>query len=186
MLYVNHITSNLYVSCLCYILHLGEYLCTRISVGCVEPIVVKTAVLASLDQNSKMSPSDFDTCICRIDLNTMGRWNDTSMHDFTLCYRHLHIFPLCEDVCNILFASSLSLNILATILLYVSCVSYITNWITLLRLYSKDIGSEGLRPQLVCCAPFPSIAPYFRILYLSYLKIWMAIVAYPKVQTTIV
>jgi len=50
----------------------------------------------------------------------------------------------------------------------------------------KDIGSEGLRPQLVCCAPFPSIAPYFRILYLSYPKIWMAIVVYPKVQTTII
>jgi len=50
----------------------------------------------------------------------------------------------------------------------------------------KDIGSEGLWPQLVCCAPFPSIAQYFRILYLSYPKIWMAIVAYPKVQTTIV
>jgi hypothetical protein len=28
----------------------------------------------------------------------------------------------------------------------------------------KGIGSEGLWPQLVCCASFPSIAPYFRIL----------------------
>jgi len=56
----------------------------------------------------------------------------------------------------------------------------------MLRLYSKDIGSEGLRPQLVHCAPFPSIAPYFRILYLSYPKIRMAIVVYPKVRTTIV
>jgi hypothetical protein len=56
----------------------------------------------------------------------------------------------------------------------------------LLRSYSNDIGSEGLRPQLVCCAPFPSIAQYFRILYLSYPNIWMAIIAYPKVQTTIV
>jgi hypothetical protein len=56
----------------------------------------------------------------------------------------------------------------------------------LLRSYSKGIGSEGLWPQLVRCAPFPSIAPYFRILYVSYLKIQMAIVAYPKVRTTIV
>jgi hypothetical protein len=56
----------------------------------------------------------------------------------------------------------------------------------LLRSYSRGIGSEGLWPQLICCAPFPSIAPYFRILYVSYPKIRMAIVAYPKVQTTIV
>jgi len=35
---------------------------------------------------------------------------------------------------------------------------------SVLRSHSNDIGSEGLRPQLVCCAPFPSIAPYFRIL----------------------
>ncbi|KAG1877844.1 hypothetical protein DFJ58DRAFT_720607 [Suillus subalutaceus] len=32
----------------------------------------------------------------------------------------------------------------------------------LLRPYSSSIGSEGLRPQLVRCAPFPSLAPYFR------------------------
>jgi len=50
----------------------------------------------------------------------------------------------------------------------------------------NDIRYEGLRPQLICCAPFPSIAPYFRILYLSYLKIQMAIIAYPKVWMTIV
>jgi len=56
----------------------------------------------------------------------------------------------------------------------------------LLRSYSNRFGSEGLRPQLIRCAPFPSIAPYFRILYLSYLKIQMAIEAYPKVWTTIV
>jgi hypothetical protein len=56
----------------------------------------------------------------------------------------------------------------------------------LLRSCSNDIGSEGLRPQLVCCAPFPSIAPYFRILYLSYPMIQMAIVAYLKVRTTII
>jgi hypothetical protein len=56
----------------------------------------------------------------------------------------------------------------------------------LLRSYSRGIGSEGLWPQLICCAPFPSIAPYFRILYVSYAKIRMAIVAYPKVWTTIV
>ncbi|KAG1839911.1 hypothetical protein DFJ58DRAFT_733127 [Suillus subalutaceus] len=31
-----------------------------------------------------------------------------------------------------------------------------------LRPYSSSIGSEGLRPQLVRCAPFPSLAPYFR------------------------
>jgi hypothetical protein len=55
-----------------------------------------------------------------------------------------------------------------------------------LRLYSKDIGSEGLQPQLECCAPFLSIAQYFRILYISYPKIQMAIVAYPKVWMTIV
>jgi hypothetical protein len=56
----------------------------------------------------------------------------------------------------------------------------------LLRSYSNDIGSEGLRSQLICCAPFPSIAQYFRILYVSYPKIWIAIVAYPKVRMTIV
>jgi hypothetical protein len=28
----------------------------------------------------------------------------------------------------------------------------------------KGNGSKGLRPQLVRCAPFPSIAPYFRML----------------------
>jgi len=56
----------------------------------------------------------------------------------------------------------------------------------LLRSLSIGFGSEGLQPQLVHCAPFPSIAPYFRILYLLYLKIWMAIIAYPKVRTTIV
>jgi len=56
----------------------------------------------------------------------------------------------------------------------------------LLRSYSRGIGSEGLRPQLVCCAPFPSIALYFRILYVSYPKIQMAVVVYPKVWTTIV
>jgi hypothetical protein len=50
----------------------------------------------------------------------------------------------------------------------------------------KDIGSEGLQPQLIRCAPFLSIAPYFRILYLSYPKIRMAIIAYPKVRTTII
>jgi len=55
-----------------------------------------------------------------------------------------------------------------------------------LRSYSRGNGSEGLRPQLVCCAPFPSIAPYFRMLYVSYPKIRMANVAYPKVRTTIV
>ncbi|KAG2116893.1 hypothetical protein BD769DRAFT_1672750 [Suillus cothurnatus] len=33
-----------------------------------------------------------------------------------------------------------------------------------LRSYSKGNGSEGLQPQLVRCAPFPSIAPYFRML----------------------
>jgi hypothetical protein len=47
-----------------------------------------------------------------------------------------------------------------------------------LRSYSKDIRSEGLQPQLVCCAPFPSITQYFRTLYLLYPKIQMAIIAY--------
>jgi hypothetical protein len=28
----------------------------------------------------------------------------------------------------------------------------------------KGNGSEGLQPQLIRCAPFPSIAPYFRML----------------------
>jgi hypothetical protein len=56
----------------------------------------------------------------------------------------------------------------------------------LLRLYSIGFRSEGLRPQLIHCAPFPSLALYFRILYLSYPKIRMAIVVYPKVWTTIV
>jgi hypothetical protein len=50
----------------------------------------------------------------------------------------------------------------------------------------KGNGSEGLRPQLVRCAPFPSIALYFRMLYVSYPKIQMAIVVYPKVRTTII
>jgi len=59
-------------------------------------------------------------------------------------------------------------------------------YLNLLRLYSRGIGSEGLRPQLIRCAPFPSIAPYFKILYLSYPKIWMAMVVYPKVRTTII
>jgi hypothetical protein len=57
---------------------------------------------------------------------------------------------------------------------------------SVLRSYSNRFGSKGLQPQLVCCAPFPSIAPYFRILYLSYLKIRMAIIAYPKVWTIII
>jgi len=57
---------------------------------------------------------------------------------------------------------------------------------SLLRSYSNRFGSEGLRPQLVCCAPFLSIAQYFRILSVSYPKIRMAIVAYLKVWMTIV
>jgi hypothetical protein len=56
----------------------------------------------------------------------------------------------------------------------------------LLRSYSNRFGSEGLRPQLIRCAPFLSTAPYFRILYLSYPKIQMAIVWYPDVETSIV
>jgi hypothetical protein len=55
-----------------------------------------------------------------------------------------------------------------------------------LRLYSRGNRSEGLQPQLVHCAPFLSIAPYFRMLYISYPKIRMAIVAYPKVRMTII
>jgi hypothetical protein len=55
---------------------------------------------------------------------------------------------------------------------------------SLLRSYSRGIGSEGLWPQLVHCAPFLSIAPYFRILYISYPKIQMAKVVYPKVRMT--
>jgi hypothetical protein len=56
----------------------------------------------------------------------------------------------------------------------------------LLRSYSKSIRSEGLQPQLMLCAPFPSIAQYFRKVYVSYLKIQMAIVAYPKVRISII
>ncbi|KAG2046344.1 hypothetical protein BDR06DRAFT_197046 [Suillus hirtellus] len=33
-----------------------------------------------------------------------------------------------------------------------------------LRSYSRRIRSEGLRPQLVRCAPFPSTVPYFKVL----------------------
>lgn len=40
-----------------------------------------------------------------------------------------------------------------------------------LRSYSRIIGSEGFWPQLVCCAPFPSIAPYFRSTEVLGLKI---------------
>jgi hypothetical protein len=50
----------------------------------------------------------------------------------------------------------------------------------------KGNGSKGLRPQLIRCAPFPSIAPYFRMLYVLYPKIQMAVVAYLKVRKTIV
>jgi hypothetical protein len=56
----------------------------------------------------------------------------------------------------------------------------------LLRSYSNRFKSKGLQPQLIHCAPFLSIAPYFRILYLSYPKIRMAIIVYPKVRMTIV
>jgi len=55
-----------------------------------------------------------------------------------------------------------------------------------LRLHSNGIRSEGLWPQLIQCAPILSIAQYFRKLCVSYLNIRMAIVAYLKVQTTIV
>jgi hypothetical protein len=58
--------------------------------------------------------------------------------------------------------------------------------ITLLRSNSNRFRSEGLQPQLVHCAPFLSIAQYFRILQVSYLKIRMAIIVYPKVRTTII
>jgi hypothetical protein len=50
----------------------------------------------------------------------------------------------------------------------------------------KGNGSEGLRPQLIRCAPFPSIALYFRMLQVLYPKIRMAVIVYPKVRTTIV
>jgi len=35
---------------------------------------------------------------------------------------------------------------------------------TTVKVVLKGNGSKGLRPQLVHCAPFPSIAPYFRML----------------------
>jgi hypothetical protein len=34
----------------------------------------------------------------------------------------------------------------------------------IVKVVLKGNRSEGLRPQLVRCAPFPSIAPYFRML----------------------
>jgi len=65
---------------------------------------------------------------------------------------------------------------------------YISAWQLLfpVKVVLKGNGSKGLWPQLVCCAPFLSIALYFRMLYISYPKIQMAIVVYPKVRTTIV
>jgi hypothetical protein len=57
---------------------------------------------------------------------------------------------------------------------------------SMLRSCSNDIGSEGLQPQLVRCAPFLSIAPYFRILYLLYLKVQTTIIWYPDVGTSII
>jgi len=49
-------------------------------------------------------------------------------------------------------------------------------WMDVLRSCSRDIRSKGLWPQLVCCAPFPSTALYFRVVYVVYLKIHMTIV----------
>jgi hypothetical protein len=34
--------------------------------------------------------------------------------------------------------------------------------VLVLRLCLKGIISKGLQPQLICCAPFPSITQYFR------------------------
>jgi hypothetical protein len=56
--------------------------------------------------------------------------------------------------------------------------------LSMLRLYSRGIGSEGLWPQLIRCAPFPSIAPYFRLLYLSYPKVRTTIIWYPGIETS--
>jgi hypothetical protein len=56
----------------------------------------------------------------------------------------------------------------------------------MLKLYSIGIGSEGLWPQLICCAPFPSTVLYFRVVYVAYLKIQMTIVLYLKAWTSIV
>jgi hypothetical protein len=36
--------------------------------------------------------------------------------------------------------------------------------ISAVKVVLKGNGSKGLRPQLVRCAPFLSIAPYFRML----------------------
>jgi hypothetical protein len=58
--------------------------------------------------------------------------------------------------------------------------------VQVLRSYSRGNRSKGLWPQLVRCAPFLSIAPYFRMLYVLCPKIRMAVVVYPKVWTTIV
>jgi len=60
------------------------------------------------------------------------------------------------------------------------------NTVQVLRSCSIDIRSEGLWPQLICCASFLSIALYCRVLYLSYLKIRTTIIWYPDVRTSII
>jgi len=57
---------------------------------------------------------------------------------------------------------------------------------TFVKVVLKDIGSEGLWPQLVYCAPFPSIALYFRILYLSYPKVRVVSYSYLKIRISII
>jgi hypothetical protein len=41
------------------------------------------------------------------------------------------------------------------------------------RSYSRVIGSEGLWPQLIHCAPFPSTAPYFKGTGITCLEVWI-------------
>jgi hypothetical protein len=57
---------------------------------------------------------------------------------------------------------------------------------TSVKVVLKDIGSKGLWPQLICCAPFPSIALYFRILYLSYPKVRVVSYSYLKIRISII
>ncbi|KAG1823088.1 hypothetical protein EV424DRAFT_1538583 [Suillus variegatus] len=50
--------------------------------------------------------------------------------------------------------------------------------VCVLRSYSRRIGSEGLRPQLVRCAPFPSTVPYFKVLTITRPKVRTGLVVY--------
>jgi hypothetical protein len=49
-----------------------------------------------------------------------------------------------------------------------------------LRLYSQVIGSEGLWPQLIHCASFPSTAPYFKGTEVIGLEVWIYNILIPE------